>query len=588
MAQLDGIIAKETPPLFYLQGFDGVNLHDDRRAIGDQECSWMENFIPLGAGNARTLYDNAIVLYTAAHTIVYDFSFNIGTTFYKALFLSNGSAVAVNLAGGTTSMGGAGTFAVSPSLPACAQWGASGIVIVTSAGYYAWDGTLYSPGDFAPAWLCGFTTLVTTGDTHTNTTLDNLASVTGVVTGMTVTSGTGDIPVGTLVQTFTSGPNVITLSQAATGSNSGEVINVGWAMPSGLTGTAIEFYQQRAWVADGAQISFSAPANGANFSTPQGGGTIISTDGFLKTAFLNLKQCNSFLYLFGDGSINVVSNVQTSGSPAVTTFNNQNVDPQTGLGWRDALTVLGNSVCFVNPTGVYQLYGGNAVKISDKIDKVFEKANFSVIQPTLFVTSIFGRRCLGMVINTLDPTTNTQRTLMMMWDEQKWFVASQTLTGIYATTMQIGANPQGWANDGLNVFQLFQTPSTTLQKKIQSKLWPGRSNLIYKTVMDVYSETQDESNTGVVLSGTLDSDTKDPVAFTITSNIQFQNVSLGTITFTNSGGNALNFTTNPQGVQGSAGGQTGMRLGITFTSTSEAFTLIGCGLSYCEESYFGN
>ena len=120
MAQLDGIIAKETPPLFYLQGFDGVNLHDDRRAIGDQECSWMENFIPLGAGNARTLYDNAIVLYTAAHTIVYDFSFNIGTTFYKALFLSNGSAVAVNLAGGTTSMGGAGTFAVSPSLPACA------------------------------------------------------------------------------------------------------------------------------------------------------------------------------------------------------------------------------------------------------------------------------------------------------------------------------------------------------------------------------------------------------------------------------------------------------------------------------------
>ena len=106
--------------------------------------------------------------------------------------------------------------------------------------------------------------------------------------------------------------------------------------------------------------------------------------------------------------------------------------------------------------------------------------------------------------------------------------------------------------------------------------------------MDVYSETQDESNTGVVLSGTLDSDTKASIAFTITSNITFQNVSLGTITFTNSGGNALNFTTNPQGVQGSAGGQTGMRLGITFTSTSEDFTLIGCGLSYCEESYFGN
>ena len=548
----------------------------------------MENFIPLGAGNARTLYDNATPLYTAAQAIVYDFSFNIGTTFYKALFFVDGSAIAVNLAGGTTSMGGAGTFAVSPSLPACAQWGASGILIVTSGGFYAWDGTLYSPGAFAPSWLSGFTTLVTTGDTHTNTTLDNLASVTGVVTGMTVTSGTGDIPVGTLVQTFTSGPNVITLTHAATASNSGEVINVGWAMPSGLAGTAIEVYQQRAWVVNGAKITFSAPANGSDFSTADGGGTIISTDGFLKTKFMNLKQCNSFLYLLGDGSINVVSNVQTSGSPATTTFNNQNVDPQTGLGWRDAITVLGNSVCFVNPTGVYQLYGGNAEKISDEIDKLFEKANFSTVIPTLFVTSLFGVRCLGMILNTLDPTTSTQRTLMCLWNGKKWFNASQTLTGIYATTMQVGANPQGWANDGLNVYQLFQTPSKTLQKKIQSKLWPGRSNLIYKTVMDVYTETQDESNTGVVLSGTLDSDTQPPVAFTISSSITFQNNALGTITFTNNANQPLNFTTNPQGVQGSGGGQTGMRLGLTFTSTSEDFTLIGCGLSYCEESYFGH
>ena len=588
MAQLDQVLAGETPPLFYLQGFQGVNVHDDRRAIGDQECSWMENFIPLGAGNARTLYDNAVALYTAAQTIVYDFSFNIRTTFYKALFLIDGSAIAVNLAGGATSMGGAGTFAVTPTLPACAQWGASGIVIVTSGGFYAWDGTLYSPGAFSPAWLSGFTTLVTTGSTHTNATVDSVGSVTGIVTGMTITSATGDIPVGTLVQTFTSGPNTITLTKNATASNAAEGINVGWAIPSGLTGTAIEVYQQRVWIANGAQISFSAPANGSNFSTANGGGTIVSADGFLKTAFINIKQCNSFLYLFGDGSVNVVSNVQTSGSPAVTTFNNQNVDPQTGIGWRDAITTLGNSVCFVNPTGVYQLYGGNAVKISDKIDHIFEKANFSTVKPTLFVTSLFSVRCLGMVINTLDPTTNTQRTLMCLWNEKEWFIASQTLTGIYATTMQVGANPQGWANDGLNVFQLFQTPSSTLQKKIQSKLWPGRSNLIYKTVMNVYTETQDESNTGVVLNGTLDSDTQASVAFTITSNIQFQNNALGTITFTNSGGNALNFQTNPQGVQGNTGGQTGMRLGITFTSTSQDFTLIGCGLSYNEESYYGS
>lgn len=585
---LSQTLAKETPPLFWLGGFEGVNLHDDRRSITDQECSWMENFIPLGAGDARTLYDNGTELYTASQDILYDFPFNIGTVFYHALFLADGSAVAVNLAGGVTTIGAAATFAVSPTLPACGQWGASGIVIVTATGYYAWDGTLYSPGSFAPSWLSGFATLNTTGGTHTNTTVDNLASVAGVVTGMTVTSGTGDIPAGDLVQTFTTGPNVITLTQAATGSHSSQAIHVGWAIPSGLVGNAVEVYQGRVWVVNGAQITFSAPSNGANFATPEGGGTIISSDGFLKTQFINVKQCNSFLYLFGDGSVNVVSNVQTSGSPAVTTFNNQNVDPQTGLGWRDAVCTLGNSVCFVNPTGVYQLYGGSAVKISDKIDKLFEKADFNAIQPTLFVTSIYGVRCLGLVINTLDPTTNTQRTIMCLWDEKKWFIASQTLTAKYAVTMQIGANPQGWANDGRNVFRMFQTASSTLQKKIQTKLWSGSSWLIYKTAMDVYAEATDLSGTGVTVNGTIDSDINASVNFSFGQSLQFQNASLANIQFQNNAAQNLNFISSPGGVQGASANAAGLRLGMTLTSTSSDFSLVGFGLSYNEESYFGH
>lgn len=579
----DPLVAKETPSLFWLGGFEGVNLHDDRKAIGDQECSWMENFAPLGAGNLRAMYDNAVALYTAGQAIVYEFPFNIGAVFYHALFLADGSAIAVNIAGGTTSMGGAGTFAVTPTLPACAQWGASGIVIVTSAKYYAWDGTLYSPGDFAPVWLSGFTTLVTTGTTNTSTSVTAVASTTGLVTGMTVKAA--DIPAASLVQTFT--VNTITLTIAATASNVGEAISVGWTIPSGLTGSSIEVYQSRVWIGNGAQFSVSAPSNGSDFSTADGGGTTKSTDGFLKTTFVNIKQANSYLYLFGDGSINVVSNVQTSGSPATTTMNNQNVDPQTGLGWRDALVAFGNSLCFANPTGVYQMYGGQAQKISDKIDKLFEKANFSTVVPTMFVTTLFGVRCLGLILNTLDPTTNTQRTLMCLWNGKVWFIGSQSLTGIFATTVEQNSAPQGWANDGTNVFQLFKTASSTLSKKVQSKLWSGRSNLIFKTVLDAYAETNDLGNSGVVLTGTLDSDTNASVAFSVTSNINWQNSSLQTITFVNNANLPLTFTTSPAGVQGSGQEQSGLRLGLTFTSISPDFSLIGVGESYNEETYYG-
>ena len=589
MSRLSPIIEQETPPLFWLGGFEGLNLHDDRRAIGEQECAWMENFAPLGAGNARAMYDHDAIAYTAGvpGSIVYHFPFNIGATFYHGVFLSDGSAVAVNnVTLAVTTIGAAGKFAVTPTLPHCAQWGSSGILIITSGGYYAWDGALFSPGDFSPAWLSGFTTLVTIGTTHTNTTLDAVGSVTGVVNGMTVKGA--DIPASTLVQSFTSAPNVITLSLAATGSNAGEAISVGWTMPSGLVGTAVEVYQQRAWAINGSKFSFSAPSNGALFSTASGGGTTTSTDGFLQVGFKNLKQNNSYLYLFGDSSINVISNVQTSGSPTTTTMNNLNIDPQNGLGWRDALVSFGNSLCFANQTGVYQLYGGSVQKISDKIDKLFEKANFTTVAPTMFVCSIFGVRCLGIVLNTLDPTTNTQRTIMCLWNEKVWFIASQSLTSIFVTTMKQPGKIDGCANDGTNVYELFKVASATLSKKIQTKLWAGRSNLIWKTVQDVYAESNDLGNTGVIFAGTLDSDTNPSVSFTVTSNLTWQNNLMQTLTFINNASQVLQFVSNPTGVQGSGAEQAGLRLGLTMTSTSPDFVLIGLGESYNEESYYGH
>jgi len=67
--------------------------------------------------------------------------------------------------------------------------------------------------------------LTTTGDTHTNTTLDAIADVTGLVDGRRYAiSGTG-IPAGT---TFVKGASdtAVTLSQAATASGTGVAITI--------------------------------------------------------------------------------------------------------------------------------------------------------------------------------------------------------------------------------------------------------------------------------------------------------------------------------------------------------------------------
>lgn len=92
--------------------------------------------------------------------------------------------------------------------------------------------------------------LVTTGDTHTNTTLDNLGSTTGVAIGQAV-AGVG-IPVGTTVVAVPSSSSV-TLSNAATASASGEQIT--------FTGTTIT-------------MSAAATATATNVTLVIAGGTM--------------------------------------------------------------------------------------------------------------------------------------------------------------------------------------------------------------------------------------------------------------------------------------------------------------------------
>ena len=128
-------------------------------------------------------------------------------------------------------------------------------------------------------------------------------------------------------------------------------------MPAGISGTTIETYQNRVWVGDDTKISYTGADSIRDFSGTNGGGSKPITDSFLREKLVSLKQANGFLYRFGDSSINVISNVQTTTS-AVTSFNDSNVDPQIGTAWRDTVVAFGRALVFANPTGIYALYGG--------------------------------------------------------------------------------------------------------------------------------------------------------------------------------------------------------------------------------------
>lgn len=140
--------------------FGGMNQSDSRQGMEDSEFYFLENFIKLGNGNLRTIWDKGPAVYTSpsAKTIVNFYSFNIGMQQYFVVFLSDGTAVQIN----------ADTFAQTVissvlntfyetgfQLTASAQWGSLYLLMVnniTPDSYYVWDGSvLFSAGTLGPS-----------------------------------------------------------------------------------------------------------------------------------------------------------------------------------------------------------------------------------------------------------------------------------------------------------------------------------------------------------------------------------------------------------------------------------------------------
>lgn len=529
--QRDRAAVPGLPPgfkMFALEATKGLNTKDTRPAIDDQELSWCENYMRIGNGNLRTMWDVGAAVYTATggKTIISFFPFNLGAVNYHCVFLNDGTAVAVKISdlSITTISAVANTFFVAGGQrPGAAQWGSSGILIVSTSqasGYWAWDGTtLFSPGGpTSPTWLNGGTPTT---------------------------------------------------------------------MPTGINGTSIEIFQSRVWIFnDTTGIgTISAPSNGATFASANGGTTITSSDSFLKVGFHAVKQANGYLYPFGDSSVQVISNVQTVSN--VTTFNNANTDPQTGTPWRDSVAAYGRALLFANPTGIYGLYGGAAEKITDKFDGIFATALLPVsgtAAPPAAVTTVYGIKIYCLLLTVLDPFTSAYRPVLLCWDGKTPFLASQSKALTYIATAETNSLPLAWGTDGQTIFPLFATASPTLTKKYQTKLWAGSGYIVFKQAMRIYSQIQDNSGLGVTLSSSIDTDTQSQLV-TVVSGAAFSwvNNSGQSFTWKNNSNQPFTWGSAALGIAGQdAGGTIGRLLGLTVTSTSPDYTIVSTALGYLD------
>lgn len=320
----------------------------------------------------------------------------------------------------------------------------------------------------------------------------------GVITSVTVTNaGSG----------YTTPPEIV----VQTGINNAASATVDM-MPIGISGAGIETYQSRAWllhpfqagtIPSGGSINITAPESMTDFATSDGGLLFQNTDRFLRAQYTVLRQSNGYLYTVGDSSVGVISNVQTAGNPATTTFNALNTDPQTGSSWRDSCQDYSRTILFANPYGVFGIYGGAVTKVSKKLDPLFDAAQFppifpSALTPSAAVHEMFAQRLYVLLMTITDPFTGDPRNVMVGWDETDWSVLSQSADLIYIGTQEVNSDPVAWGTDGNSLMPLFSAASATLKKTLQTKYFAGETAFVieqsYAIYVTVLSKTPGETS----------------------------------------------------------------------------------------------
>jgi hypothetical protein len=352
-----------------------------------------------------------------------------------------------------------------PTWVGAVQGQAGGILIGSPKGLYAWDGsTLSSPGDPAPEWL------------------------------------TNEVP----------GVDPIS------------------PMPIGLPGIfTMEVYQERLWVAGKNVISFSAPTNGANFSTTLGGGSFGYYGDRLTYSYMDLAANAGYLYIFGDSSTDIISNVQFSGTgtptnPFTTNFTYANLDPQVGHGFPRPAGRWGRyfAICNGDPRnagdtdpeafrgGIYLMTGGDAQMIGQKVSNIYSTLDTTptAFIPTFAPMTMFGYRVMLLNGMFTDPW-GRKRSMLLAWNGASWAVMSQGLPLIQIGSYEDQSVIIPYGTDGSSLYRLFDHPDPALIKRLSTKnlRGSGGSMLTIKNAKRAFLEFEDMFGGGVSLTGTMTS-----------------------------------------------------------------------------------
>ena len=314
------------------------------------------------------------------------------------------------------------------------------------------------------------------------TTSGNVTVTVGDGTGWTTrATGTAIVSGGQVTQVimtnhgegYTNSSNVVvTITDSGTGF--GATAN---SILSSDLNCGIASFSGRMWIAAGRNVYYSAASSPTDF-TSVSAGEITLQDSTLHANITQLLSANNFLYIFGDESINVFSDVRVT-STGTTLFTNTNISASVGSKRPYAIFPYFRSVMFMNEYGVYALVGSTTTKVSDALDGLFQYIDFT--QP-VYGGQVLINNILCAAFNfycTSSPTGAGWKQAVFF--EKKWFITSlvtssgsiQTfVNSSYITSAPVGGKILLFAANQKALYQLYADAVTPTYSYVQTALMP--------------------------------------------------------------------------------------------------------------------
>ena len=161
-----------------------------------------------------------------------------------------------------------------------------------------------------------------------------------------------------------------------------------------------------------------------------------------------------------------------------------------------------------------------------------------------------------------------------------WWTASQEKPLLFITTHEINSQMTAYGTDGTSIFPLFQNPSATLVKTIQSKLYDLPSYVFEKMTNRVFGLVNYNQISAAPFSIAIDSGTTPTTSpyYNTSLSLTWTNTSGGTISWTNSSSQPMVWGRTGLAQLEFANSQQGSLIGITAQTSAPDLTVVSITL----------